>query len=103
IKIAVAGRNNTDVHLDSAAAAQRLELVLLKNPQQFDLRVEGKLADFIKKKAAAVGQFKPPGPPLQRAGKCALHVSKAFTFDESRRNGSTIYFYQWAVFALAAV
>ena len=103
LQVAIAGGNDAHINLNSAAAAQRFELVLLKDPQQFDLRVEGEFADFIEKKAAAVGQFKPPNSPFECAGECSLHVTEKFAFDKSGGNRAAIHFYQRAVLAFAAI
>jgi len=47
LKIAVAGGNDAHVDFHRAAAAEWLELVLLKDSQQFHLRVRRKLADLV--------------------------------------------------------
>ena len=56
-KILVRGGDDADIHALRAVAAEALEFLFLQNAQQFGLEVERKVADFIKKERAAVGQF----------------------------------------------
>ena len=56
----VCGGNQTDIHADRAVAPEALELLFLDCPQQFGLKLEWNLADFIQKERAAVGQLETP-------------------------------------------
>src|SRR5205823_2114086 len=57
-QIAVAGRDDPHVDSNRAAAADRLELLLLQNPQQFYLRICGQFTYLVEQKRAAVSEFK---------------------------------------------
>ena len=54
-QVAVGGGDDAHVDLDGLASADRLDLALLQRAQQFDLRRERQLADFVEEQRAAVG------------------------------------------------
>src|SRR5204862_323005 len=56
-KVLMGGGDDADIHALCAVAPEALEFLFLQNAQQFGLEVERKVADFIKKERAAVGQF----------------------------------------------
>src|SRR5262245_9414103 len=53
-QISVASRNDSHINPDSTTAANRLEFLLLKHPEQLDLSLRGQLAHFIQKERATV-------------------------------------------------
>src|SRR5262249_28447991 len=57
VEVAVGGGDDADVDPERLAAADRLELLLLKHAQELDLRLERQLADLIEKERPAVRQL----------------------------------------------
>src|SRR5260370_41316098 len=60
-----------------------LKLVFLKRAQQLGLQFEGNIADFIKEKGAATGQFDTTNPSLDSAGECSALVTEQLTLQQS--------------------
>ena len=75
-KILVRGGDDADIHALCAVAAEALEFLFLQNAQQFGLEVERKVADFIKKERAAVGQFKSADFLIDGPGERALFMAE---------------------------
>ena len=75
-KILVRGGDDADIHALRAVAAESLEFLFLQDTQQFGLQVERKVADFIEKKRAAVGQFEAADFLIHGAGECALLMAE---------------------------
>src|SRR5437867_10020863 len=72
-------------------AADALDLSLLENPQQRDLRLRGQLADFIQEDRAAICGLEAAEAALHRARKRALLVPEQLGRDERRRNGRAVH------------
>ncbi len=58
-QIAIGGGDDAHVHLHGARAADRLELLVLNEAQQFALLLERQFTDFVQEERAAVGEFHP--------------------------------------------
>ena len=71
-------------------AADALNLPLLQNAQQFGLRFERQLADFIQEDGPAMSLFKVPRARIRRARKRALRVPEQFRFHQVLRNRRAI-------------
>src|SRR4029077_15608439 len=65
-QILVRRRDQPDVRPDRLRASEPLELSLLEDPEQFDLRRQIEVADFIKKQRAALRRVETP--LLRRVG-----------------------------------
>ena len=61
-----------------------------KNTQQFGLKLEGEIADFIEKKCAAIGKFEAANFLRQRPRKSATFVAEEFGFEQARGNGGAV-------------
>src|SRR5262249_4406423 len=75
-QVAIRRRDHPYVDPDRPVSADTLELALLQNPQQGELRVRRKVADLVEEDGAAVGELDPAEPPLQRSGERALLVTE---------------------------
>ena len=84
IEVAIRGGDHADAHAHRPAAADRFELLLLKDAQQLDLRVERQLTDFVEEDRAAVGDLEPADALLDRTGERALDVPEQLALDQSR-------------------
>ena len=98
-------RRGDDAHvdLDRLAAADGFKLLLLQHAEQFDLRLQRQVADFIEENGAAIRDFETPIAIRQRAGERSLHMAKQFALDQSGADGSAVHFHQRAVVPRAAV
>ena len=56
-QVAIGGGNQPDINLHGTRAAQSLELALLQDAQQLDLRGRRNIADFVQEQRAFIGQF----------------------------------------------
>ena len=79
-------------HVDRgfALAAQAAQLAVFQHAQQFGLRADRHLADFVEQQRAALGQFEAAGAALQRAGERAFFVAEDFAFDQRLRNRGAV-------------
>src|SRR5580700_2069580 len=66
----------THVHLLPHKRADGPVFMLLENPQQLDLQIEWKVANFVEERCSTVGQVDQTALGLDGAGECALGVSK---------------------------
>ncbi len=73
-EVAVAGGDESYVHVDRLRAAEPLERALLQDAQEFDLHDGAQLADLVEKERAAVGQLKAAFLGLRRGGERAALV-----------------------------
>ena len=62
-----------------------------------------KVANFIQKDCASVGNFKGALFALSRAGKCPFVMPKQLRLDKRTLYGATIYNHQWTIFAAGAL
>jgi len=60
LQVAIACGNNAHVDLNGPDATYPLKLLLLENPQQLGLQLQGHLADLIQEQRAAVGRLEAP-------------------------------------------
>ncbi len=91
------GRYDPDVDLDGGYAAYTLYLLLLKDAQKYDLRIQGQFSSFIEKDRTTVGTFKPAALHGQSAREGALFMSKKFTIQEAVGNGTAVNFDKRAI------
>jgi hypothetical protein len=68
-QVHVGGGDHPHVHLNGLARADAGDFALLQHAQQFDLKRQAKLADFIEQQGAALRRLEPAGMALYRAGK----------------------------------
>src|SRR5262249_20754843 len=81
-KICACRGDNSDIDLDSTAAADALELPFLKDAKKFNLKIQRHRSDFVQKDRASVRLLEPPNASLNSAGKRALCVTKQFGFQK---------------------
>ncbi len=81
-EVAIGGRNQSDIDLQSSAAAQSLEGAILQNPQQFGLQLERQLADLVEKQRAAIGDLEPSALPSHRARVRTFLATEQLAFDQ---------------------
>src|SRR5262249_6254731 len=71
--------------------------------EQFGLKLEWDVADFVEEQRAAVGQLEAADLLVQGAGESATLVAEKFGFEEARRNRGAIDFHESAFAARAEV
>src|SRR5262249_5153120 len=75
---------------DIFSAADTLKAIILKNPQQFGLRSQGDIANFIQENGAAVGLLKTANPTSAGACESAAFVAEQFAFEQRFRDSGAI-------------
>src|SRR5215472_17478138 len=78
-KIAVCGRNNTNVHLARLRASHWLELAFLKNAQKLGLQFERQLGNFIEEDGSTVCQLEPSSAPHGGTGERSSFMTEELT------------------------
>src|SRR5882724_1519323 len=76
----------------SAVAAESFKFLLLQNAQQFRLKFERDVANFIQKERASIRQLKAPHLLGDRSGKCSFFMTEQLTLQKPERNRSAIQF-----------
>src|SRR5207244_13304468 len=64
VQVTIRRRDHPYIDPDRPVSADTLELALLENPQQGELRVRRKIADLVEEDGPAVGELEPAEPPL---------------------------------------
>src|SRR5271166_3483128 len=93
-KIPVGGGDDSHIDMDRSGAPQTFELLLLNGTQQLGLQFQADVTDFIEKKRTMIGEFESAFLLHQGPGESSFLVSKQFTFQQSRGNGSTVHSHQ---------
>src|SRR5580700_5848891 len=91
-QIAIGSRDQPYVDADRMSAAYPLELPILQHAQELRLQFQGKVANFVQKQRAPVGQFQSPDFLADCPGKCAFLVPEQFALQKPGRNCRTIDF-----------
>jgi len=96
-EVLIGGGDNADVHALGAVAAEAFEFLLLEDAKEFGLEFEGKVADFIEKESAAVGELEAANFLADGAGESAALVAEEFGFEKAAGNGGAIDFDEGAI------
>jgi hypothetical protein len=70
------GRDQSHVNLMRTVAAEPLEFLLLQDSQQFRLKFQRYIANFVKKQRAFVGKLEPSRFLGDGAGECSFFVAE---------------------------
>src|SRR5207248_1561326 len=92
----------TNVSRNQSVTSDSFKLTLLKNPQQCDLYLCRKFANFIKKDSPPVCKFKAALALLECTRECSLLVAKQFRRNQGGRNGPAIHSHKWSVGTMRA-
>ena len=83
-------RDDPNVDLDHPAGTERLELLLLQDAQQLDLRRGGKLPHLVEEDRPPVRLLEPSAPLVKGAGKGPPFVPEELALDQGVRNGRAV-------------
>src|SRR4029077_17961667 len=89
-QVSVGRSHEAKVHLVRAIAARAVELLFLKNTQQFGLQGRRNASHSVQEEGSLVGHFEATNLLRDGAGKSALFMAKELAFEKIERNGSTI-------------
>src|SRR2546422_2895698 len=103
LQVAVGRGDHPHVHADRLVAAHRLELLLLEDAQQLDLRLERELADLVEEDRALVGEREATDVPLNRAREGALNVTKELALHQAGRDGAGVHLHERPLATRAAI
>ncbi len=92
-----------DINLMSAVAAESFEFLLLQNTQQFRLKFQRDVADFVQKKRALIRQFKAPHFLSDCASERSLFMTEQLALQKPQRNRGAIQFHEGAFAARAQI
>src|ERR1700733_1071487 len=95
-EILIRGRDYAHIGIHCARASQPLVLLLLQNTQEFWLKLQREIANFVEKKRAAVRSLKASNG--LRNGSCerAPLMAEEFALQESSGNGRAIKANEWS-------
>jgi hypothetical protein len=86
----VRGSDDAYVNADGFRAADPFEFLLLEDAEEFSLSVQGKITDFVQEDGSAMGLFETPQTIRISTCKRTFGVTEQFTFDQVRRQRSTV-------------
>ena len=89
-RVAVGGRDDTDVNLDRAFGADGVNLALLQGAQQFDLHVQRQFADLVEEQGAAVGFLEFAEVFVVGAGEGPLFMAEQDRLDQVGGQGAAV-------------
>ena len=90
-QVAMGGREHPDIDRDLLIAPDPLDILLLQDPQQLDLRAQAQVADFIQENGAPVGLLETAHPAGVGARVSAALVAEEFALEQRLRNGCAIH------------
>src|SRR5258705_8445438 len=90
LKITIAGRDHTCVHLDHFGSADRHNFSFLQYAQKLHLQSGTRLAYLVEKNSALARVFEDAALVPGRAGERALNVTKQFRLEQGFRQRSAI-------------
>src|ERR1700676_3709362 len=93
-QITIGSSYQANVYLVGPGAAQALELLFLKDTQQFGLQGLRNIADFIQKERAFIGQFETANFLGYGARERPSLMAKKLALQQIKRNGSAIELYE---------
>src|SRR5436190_5436587 len=89
-QVAVRRGDQADVDLDRPGAADTLELLLLEDPEELRLELEGDLADLVEEERAAMGHLEASDLLRDGPGEGAALVAEELALEKPRRDGRAI-------------
>src|SRR6267142_5296546 len=101
IEILIGCGDDAHIHAQSFVGPDTLEALLLEDAQNFRLRAQAHIADFVQEERSAVGFLKFPRFVLGGARKTALEMSEELGLDQLFRNGRAVHFYEGSLAAQA--
>jgi hypothetical protein len=90
-EIPIGRRNNTNIDPRSACAAYALELALLEDTEQFGLKLESCVSDFIQKQCSTIGEFKTADMKSKSTGKCSPFMPEKLALKKAQGNPRAIH------------
>ena len=85
VQVAVGGRDYPDVYFDGPVTPNAFEAFVLQNMQQFRLKIDGQLSDFVQKNGAPVRHFKATRTRTHSAGERAFGVAEQLALEQAGR------------------
>ena len=92
----IGSREHTDRDGDIVHAAQAAHFGILQHAQQFGLRANGHLANFVEQQSSSLSVLKAAGRAFDGTGKGALFMPKKLAFHERFRHGRAIHGKEWS-------
>src|SRR5205814_9831278 len=89
-QVAVGRGDDSGVDLLGVVVADPLELALLQDAEQLDLKLGRGAVDLVEEDAAGVGRLEPAGPVVDGAGERALDVAEQLALEETLGQGTAV-------------
>src|SRR5260370_14451809 len=90
------GGEDASIHGEGLAGAYRLEALFFEDAQNFGLRAQAHVSDFVEEERAAVGFLEFSYFVIRRAGEAAFHVAEQLGFNQLLGNGGAADFHNKA-------
>src|SRR5579862_4162009 len=99
----MSSRDHANIDFLCARAPQPLELTLLQGAQQFRLKLQRDVADFVQENRTSVRQLEPAYFLRNRAGECASFMPEQFAFEQTCRDRGAVQFDKVPFLAMTAI
>jgi hypothetical protein len=93
----VGRRNNANIDSRCPRAADCLKLALLQDAEQFGLKFQWHVSNFIEEQGATIRQREPADMRIDSARKGSAFVSEELAFEEAGRHRRTVHLHQISV------
>jgi hypothetical protein len=93
-QVAVGRGNDANIDSRGARAAYRFELALLEHTEQFGLKLQRHVADFVEKQRAPVSQGKTSDMRIDRTCERSSFMAEEFAFEQARGHRRAVHFDQ---------
>src|SRR4029453_14460586 len=94
-EVGVGCGDNTDVDVEGAGLAERIDLAGLEEPQQLRLQVESQLADFVEEQRAVFRGADQARVVALGAGERTTSVAEQLAFEELARDCRAVERHEW--------
>jgi hypothetical protein len=84
--IPVRNGHQAKIHAHGCATAEPFEFLLLEEPQQLGLQLQGNVSHFVEKIGSFVGQLEAADIPRDCPGEGAPFMTEQFAFQQSSRS-----------------
>src|SRR4051794_40022165 len=88
---AITSGNNPQVNTDVFRSAQSAKTLFLQNAEQFRLKQQWQVGDFVQKYSSATRDFENPSFLSSCVCKCTFFITKELTLKQCLRNRRAIY------------
>src|ERR1700760_3595948 len=94
-KVLVGSRDDSHISVQRAGAAQPLILLILEHSQEFGLKFQGKISNFVQKQRSTMRSLKTSSSLHDGAGECSFFMTEEFAFQQRGGDRCAVQTHEW--------